>query len=272
MDPSEHIDQLIAATADWRGTTLGAVRKAILEADPAIIEEWKWRGSPVWSRYGILAVANPHKAKVKLTFSHGASLPDPDCLFNAGLEGKVWRAIDFLEGDEVNGPALKKLVRAAVDFNQAKSTKKIPAAKGKAAQGGEAAPVLLSGGNPQIVKGDGAAPVQAYIDAMPGWKGDLGKRLDALITRTLPDARRAVKWNSPLYGMERKGWFLGVHAFTHYVKLTFFRGAALDPLPPGVSKSPDVRYLDIREGDELDEAQLADWLRQAAALPGFLAP
>jgi hypothetical protein len=131
---------------------------------------------------------------------------------------------------------------------------------------------LLSGGNPQIAKADGDAPVQAYIAALPEWKRDVGARLDALIVRTLPQVRKAVKWNSPLYGVQGQGWFLGLHAFTRYVKVTFFAGASLHPLPPGPSKSPDARSLDIHEGEDLDEAQLADWIRQAAALPGFLAP
>jgi len=124
MTPSEHIDRLIAAIPDWRGKTLASVRKAILAADREIIEEWKWRGSPVWSRDGMVAVGNAHKDKVKLTFSHGASLPDPDGLFNAGFGGRVWRAIDFAEGDKVNERSLKNLVRAAIDFNQAKKKKK----------------------------------------------------------------------------------------------------------------------------------------------------
>jgi hypothetical protein len=118
MNPSERIDQLILGLTDWRGTTLAAVRKTILEADREIIEEWKWMGSPVWERDGIIAVGNAHKDKVKLTFSHGASLPDPDKLFNAGLEGKVWRAIDIYEGDKINARALKNLVRAAIEHNQ----------------------------------------------------------------------------------------------------------------------------------------------------------
>ena len=128
--------------------------------------------------------------------------------------------------------------------------------------------VLLSGGNPQIAKGEGDAPVQAYIDAMPGWKRDVGKRLDALVARTVPKARKAVKWNSPFYGLEGKGWFLAFHVFAKYVKVTFFRGAALRPLPPGPSKHEDVRYLDIRE-DGFDEKQLKAWLKLAAALPGW---
>ena len=127
MNPSQQIDQLIAGLPDWRGKKLAAIRKSILETDPGIIEEWKWMGSPVWSRDGIIAVGNAHKDKVKLTFSHGASLPDPDKLFNAGFGGKMWRAIDVFEGDEIDGQALKNLVRAAIDFNQAKSKKKAPA-------------------------------------------------------------------------------------------------------------------------------------------------
>ncbi|HEY0590514.1 MAG TPA: DUF1801 domain-containing protein [Thermoanaerobaculia bacterium] len=129
---------------------------------------------------------------------------------------------------------------------------------------------LLSGGNPQIAKAEGDAPVQAYIAAMPGWKRDVGKRLDALITRTVPGVRKAVKWNSPFYGVEGQGWFLSFHVFTRYIKVTFFRGASLHPVPPGLSKQEEVRYLDIREDDELDESQLAKWVKQAAALPGWI--
>ena len=139
-------------------------------------------------------------------------------------------------------------------------------------KGQKAAVVLLSGGNPQIAKADGDAPVQAYIAAMPGWKRDLGKRLDALIVRSVPDVRKAVKWNSPLYGIEGQGWFLSFHVFTRYVKVTFFSGTSLRPVPPGASKHKDVRYFDIHEGDELDETQMANWVKQAAALPGFLGP
>jgi hypothetical protein len=129
MNPSERIDQLIEQTADWRGKTLAGIRKSILAADPKIVEEWKWMGSPCWSRDGMIAVANAHKDKVKLTFSHGASLPDPDQLFNAGLGGNMWRAIDFFEGDKINARALETLVRAAVEYNQLKLTRKAPAAK-----------------------------------------------------------------------------------------------------------------------------------------------
>jgi hypothetical protein len=129
-------------------------------------------------------------------------------------------------------------------------------------------PKLLSGGNPQIPKGYGDEPVQAYIAAMPGWKRDIGRRLDALIVRTIPDVSKAVKWNSPFYGIEGQGWFLSTHCFTKYVKLTFFRGASLNPPPPVESKYPEVRYFHVHEEDELDEARLIDWVKQASKLPG----
>jgi hypothetical protein len=145
-----------------------------------------------------------------------------------------------------------------------------PGAKPIKVQRGKQGIVYLSGGNPQIAKADGDAPVQAYIAAMPGWKRNLGKRLDALIVRNVPNVRKAVKWNSPLYGIEGQGWFLGLHVFTRYVKLAFFRGASLRPLPPGPSKDKNTRYLDIHEDDELDEAQLGAWVKQAAALPGWV--
>src|SRR2546421_8556794 len=133
-----------------------------------------------------------------------------------------------------------------------------------------AKPKLLAGGNPQIAKADGDAPVEAYIAAMPGWKRDVGRRLDALIVRTVPGVRKAVKWNTPFYGVEDQGWFLGFHCFTKYVKVAFFRGTSLRPVPPGESKQKDVRYLDIHEGDQLDEELVASWIRQAAELPGWV--
>ena len=131
-----------------------------------------------------------------------------------------------------------------------------------------AKPVLLSGGNPQIAKGNGDAPVQAYIAAMPDWKSEVGRRLDALIVRTVPGVSKAVKWNSPFYGIEGEGWFLSFHCFTKYIKVTFLRGTSLRPVPPGESKHPEVRYLDIREGEQLDESQFAAWVKQASQLPG----
>ena len=130
-------------------------------------------------------------------------------------------------------------------------------------------PRLLSGGNPRIAKAEGNAPVQAYIAAMPDWKREVGRRLDAIVTRTVPGVRKAVKWNSPFYGVEGRGWFLSFHCFARYVKVGFFRGASLKPLPPGASKQKDVRYLDIHVDDELDEAQLAKWVKQASRLPGW---
>jgi hypothetical protein len=150
-----------------------------------------------------------------------------------------------------------------------KKSAKAPSKKA-ASKRGAAKPVLLAGGNPQIPKADGDAPVRAYIVAMPGWKRDIGRRLDALIVRNVPHVQKAVRWNSPFYGVEGQGWFLNFHCFTKYVKVAFFRGAALRPVPPGESKDRYVRYVDIHEDDQLDEAQFAKWIRQAAALPGWV--
>jgi hypothetical protein len=157
----------------------------------------------------------------------------------------------------VSKPAKKKPAKAT------KARKPLPKPKP-----GEV--VLLSGGNPQIAKGDGDAPVQAYIAAMPGWKRDIGRHLDQLIVRSVPGVRKAVKWNSPFYGVEGQGWFLSYHCFTKYVKVTFFRGASLKPPPPGASKDKNVRYLDIHEDKPLDDAQLEAWIKQASRLPGWM--
>lgn len=130
-------------------------------------------------------------------------------------------------------------------------------------------PKLLSGGNPQIAKADGDEPVQAYIAAMPGWKSDAGRELDAIITRALPSVKKAVRWNSPFYGIEGEGWFLGLHCLTKYIKVAFFQGASLDPIPPVASKDKNARYFHIYEGDALDEAQIRKWVKQASKLPGW---
>jgi len=149
------------------------------------------------------------------------------------------------------------------------SAKVAPAKAAKAAKPAKPAkPKLLAGGNPQIAKADGDAPVRAYIEAMPGWKRSVGRRLDALIVRAVPRVRKAVKWNSPFYGVEGQGWFLSFHCFTKYVKVAFFRGTSLRPVAPGESKHKEVRYLDIHEDHQLDEAQLAAWVKQASQLPG----
>ena len=158
----------------------------------------------------------------------------------------------------------KKAAAKRVAAKAAKPRKAAPKSPSRKA----AKPALLSGGNPQIAKAYGDAPVQAYIAAMPGWKRDVGRRLDALIVRTVPGVRKAVKWNSPFYGIEGQGWFLGFHCFTKYVKVAFFRGTSLRPVPPGESKQKEVRYLDIHEDDQLDEAQFAAWVKQASQLPG----
>src|SRR6202040_1331614 len=162
--------------------------------------------------------------------------------------------------------------RLSVGVNTMAGKTSAKVAKKAAAKQVATKPTLLAGGNPQIGKAAGDTPVQADIAGMPGWKRNLGKRLDALIVRNVPNVRKAVKWNSPLYGIEGQGWFLGFHPFTHYVKVAFFRGTSLRPVPPGASKGKDTRYIDIHEDDQFDETQMANWIKQAAALPGFLGP
>jgi len=147
-------------------------------------------------------------------------------------------------------------------------TDKTPRKPATAAQPASGEPVLLSGGNPQIAKADGDAPVQAYIAAMPGWKSAVGRRLDALIVRAVPDVHKAVKWNSPLYGMPGQGWFLSFHCYAKYIKVAFFRGTSLRPMPPVESRTPETRYLHVREDEALDEAQFIAWAKQASQLPG----
>jgi hypothetical protein len=159
--------------------------------------------------------------------------------------------------------ATKRVARPA-----AKKAAKLPAKKAAARKPSRKKPILLTGGNPQIAKADGDAPVRAYIAAMPGWKRAVGRQLDALIVRTVPGVRKAVKWNSPFYGIEGNGWFLAFHCFTKYVKVTFFRGTSLDPVPAGESKHKEVRYFDIYEEDEFDETQFGAWVKQASELPG----
>lgn len=261
----------MAKAPDWREQTLARMRALILQADPGMLEERKWRkpsnamaGIPVWSHGGLVCTGETYKKVVKLTFARGASLPDPSGLFNAGLAGGTRRAIDIHEGETVDARAFKALVKAAVAMNAK------PARATRTGARAPRPPKLLSGGNPQIAKADGDAPVKAYIAAMPGWKRTIGRRLDALISRSVPHVRKAVKWNSPFYGIEGRGWFLAFHVYARYVKVTFFRGAALKPVPPGgTPKSKDARWIDIHEGDTLEEARLVAWVRQAAALPGW---
>ena len=266
---SELIDARIRELGDWRGETLARIRALVKRADPEVVEEWKWAkatspGTPVWSHDGIICTGETYKSVVKMTFAKGASLEDPSGLFNSSLEGNVRRAIDFREGDTIDEKALVALVRAAAALNASAAASTATKRKRPVA----AKPTFLAGGNPQIAKAEGDVPVQAYIEAMPGWKRDVGRRLDALIVRNAPNVRKAVKWNSPFYGIEGQGWFVGFHTFTSYVKVTFFQGTSLRPVPPG-GKSKDARWIDVHE-DDLDEAQLAAWVKQAAVLPGWV--
>ena len=276
---SRHIDKRIRSVGDWRAETLSEIRRLIREADPDVVEERKWvkptnpMGVPVWSHAGIVCTGETYKQVVKVTFAQGASLKDPRGLFNSSLEGNTRRAIDIREGEALDAEAFKALIKAAVAENlrsSAPRSKSPPKASAKAKTSAAKPVKLLSGGNPQIAMGDGDAPVQDYIAAMPGWKRDIGKRLDALIVLSVPSVTKAVKWNSPFYGIEDHGWFLSFHVFNNYVKVGFFRGTSLRPLPPGESKQEEVRYLDIHEDDELDEAQFAAWVKQASQLPGWV--
>jgi hypothetical protein len=290
---AQHIDERIESLDDWRGQTLAEARRVVLDAAPEIVEQRKWVkpsnpwGVAVWSKAGIVCTGEVYKKVVKLTFARGASLADPHGLFNSSLDGNTRRAIDFHEGETINERALKALVRAAIAENlrmsdaKSKPVKKPtaktqpaakqakPALKATKLKKNENGVVLLSGGNPQIPKGDGDAPVQAYIANMPGWKSGIGRRLDEIIVRTVPNVRKAVRWNSPFYGVEGQGWFASFHVLTRYVKLTFFFGASLSPVPPGVGKDKNGRWIDIYEDDVLDEAQLVSWIKQAASIPGW---
>lgn len=261
---SRNIDQRIRELDDWRGETLARVRAMILAAHPGITEEWKWN-VPVWSHGGIICTGEVYAKAVKLTFAKGASVADPTRLFNSSFTGNARRAIDIREGELPNARAFKALIKAAVARNAAGMKAATPA-KAKAA-GTRRTVTLLSGGNPQIAKADGDAPVQAYIAAVPGWKRDVARRLDAIITRAAPRARKAVKWNSPMYGIEGRGWFASFHVYARYVKLVFFKGTSLRPAPPGGS-GKEGRWIDVHE-DDLDERQVAAWVKQAAALPGW---
>jgi len=264
---SQLIDQRIRDLGGWRGETLARMRALILAADPDMIEEWKWN-TPVWSRHGIVCTGEAYTKVVKLTFARGASIPDRSRLFNSSLRGNTRRAIDIHEGEQIDARAFRALVKAAVARNRRSVKPGVGKAGRTRVRRDDKATVLLSGGNPRVAKADGDAPVRAYIARMPGWKRAVGERLDALIVRAVPDVRKAVRWNSPFYGIEGRGWFLGFHTFTRYVKVTFFRGRSLRPVPPG-GTGKDARWVDVHE-DDLDEGQLVTWVKQAAALPGWV--
>lgn len=284
LSAAQLIDQRIEQLGGWQGETLARMRELILKADSEIIEEWKW-SVPVWSCNGIICTGESYKKAVKLTFAKGASIADPKKLFNSSLEGNTRRAIDIGEGDKVDATAFKALIKAAVAVNgtsgkkaTAASVAKAPAKKAKPKMSGLKPSkdkygndvILLSGDNPQIAKDDGDTPVQAYIAAIPGWKQGLAERLDKMIVKAVPGVKKAVKWNSPFYGVEGQGWFVNFHCFGKYIKVAFFKGTSLVPMPPKESKSPGVRYWDIYEKDVVDEAQFTSWVKQAAAIPGWM--
>lgn len=262
----------VRRSGDWQSETLARMRGLILQADPAMVEERKWKkpsnamaGIPVWSHDGIVCTGETYQHVVKLTFAKGAHLADPSRLFNSSLGGNARRAIDIREGERVDGRPFIALVKAAVALNTSRPSKD---GKARTRPNRPSRGRLLSGGNPQIPKGDGDAPVRAYLAGIPGWKKSIGKRLDEIVVRTVPDVRRAVKWNSPFYGLEGRGWFMSFHVFTNYLKVTFFRGISLRPAPPGGS-GKEARWIDVRKHD-FDEAQMARWVKQAASLPGWM--
>jgi len=236
-----------------------------------------WHGAPVWfvGDTPVVGYSVPARGGVALLFWNGQAFRDPamkpvgkfkaaQVLFEDSSEIKVAPLRRWLEKAETQ---LWDISSVRGERGRARNA---PLAKKVEPAASEARPVkLLAGGNPQIAKADGDAPVQAYIAAMPGWKRDVGRRLDALVVRAVPGVRKAVRWNSPFYGVEGQGWFLNFHCFTKYVKVAFFRGTSLRPVPPGHSKHEEVRYVDIH-GDDLDEAQMEAWIRQAAALPGWV--
>ena len=262
LSAPELIDARIAELGDWRGEKLAELRDLIRDAEPDVQEGLDSHGTPVWSYNGVLLVGDGFKDKVKLTFDNGAMLKDPKNVFNAGLDENKRRSIDLSEGDDVDKTAFKAMVRQAVSYNTRQLLAKT--------KGGmiDDKPVLLSGGNPQIPKSDGDAPIQTYINAIPGWKRETTRRIDEIIVENVPGVLKAVRWNSPFYGIEGQGWFVSYHMFSRYIKITFLNGATLDPEPPGSGKDPDSRWIDIYEG-ELDERQLAEWVRQSAAVPGW---
>src|SRR5262249_39674515 len=216
---------------------------------------WIWRSCAESGRAidRMEDLAGPSRATVKVSGRVHAEQPGVQSHRTPGVNSMVRKSRKSL-----------RVATKATRANGAKRRKTAPKSPSRKV----VKPTLLSGGNPQIAKGYGDAPVKAYIAALPGWKREIGRRLDAIIAGAVLDVHRAVKWNSPFYGIEGQGWFLGIHSFTKYIKVAFFRGASLRPVPPGKSKQKEVRYLDIREDDQLDEAQFAHWVQQASQLPG----
>ena len=249
----------IASLDGWRGKMLTEIRDLVWEADPEVVEEWKPMGYPAWSHTGIYAVATVRDDLVTVSFAHGSKLADPNRLFNNAPNHDTWWSIELHEHDAIDDIGFKGLVEQAVAYNIKNKPSYIKDVAG---------PIYLSGGNPQIPKGDGDAPVQAYIALMPGWKRKLGTELDQLIEHLVPDVQKAMRWNSPFYGVEGQGWFLSYHVFDKYLKITFLNGTTLNPIPSGGGKDPDSRWINIFE-NAFDADQMSDWIRQSAAVPGW---
>lgn len=271
---SDAVAAYIEAAAEPARTRIETLRSIIREEAPDAVERIAY-GLPTWHR-------GENLLHLGAFARHVGVYPGPAAIEAFADELKSFStskgAIQLPHDRDLPVDLVRRIVRWRLEHltedrpPRAKSGPKAPprvAEKVKSSAREAKAVKLLSGGNPQIAKAEGNAPVQAYIDAMPGWKRHVGKRLDELIARSVPSARKAVKWNSPFYGIDGQGWFLSFHVFTRCVKVTFFRGTSLRPLPPGTSKHKDVRHVDIHE-DDLDEVQMAKWVRQAAALPGWI--
>lgn len=259
---SEAVAAYIDAAAEPARTRIRTLRSLIRKEAPDAVERIAY-GLPTWHR-------GENLLHLGAFARHIGVYPGPAAIEAFADELKSFStsrgAIQLPHDRDLPVDLVRRIVRWRLEQV---TDKRKPGPKAKPRASGAKPVRLLSGGNPQIAKAEGDAPVQAYIAAMPGWKRDIGKRLDALIVRNVPNVRKAVKWNSPFYGIDGQGWFLSFHAFTRYVKVTFFRGTSLRPVPPGASKHRDVRYVDLHE-DDLDEAQMAKWVRQAAALPGWI--
>jgi hypothetical protein len=265
-------DEFLADKPPRIAAILRALRAFVRAAAPGLEESVKW-GNGCWLADGApVAYAYADRDHVQFGFIRGASLRDPRGLLQG--KGRFVRHAKVRRREDIDRAAFGALLRQAVRLGGVvrkggASAKAADRARSTRAAKARKAPVLLSGGNPQIQKGDGDGPVRAYLDAMPGWKREAGRRLDALVVRTLPGVRKAVRWNSPFYGTAEGGWFLSFHCITRYLKVGFLNGSSLRPLPPVASKDPNTRYLHLHEGDALDEDLVTGWIRQAASLPGW---
>ena len=246
LSAAERIDARVAELDGWRGARLAEFRKLIHDAEPDVTEEWKWRGTPVWEYNGILLVGDGFKDKVKLTFHSGAMLRDRDKVFNAGLSGNKWRAIDSFEGDEIDKTGFQEVGCARRCLTTPSSVYRTPRAEWWTGSRCCYRAAIL-----RCRRAMAMLPVQTYIAAIPRWKSDLARRLDEIIVGNVPEVRKAMRWNSPFYGVEGRGWFVSYHVFSRYVKVTFLNGGIVGPGAERGREGPGLsvgRYLRGRVG------------------------